>query len=536
MNEVTDLLAAYFKGTKRRPQESMNDYITRKTEAYMRACQALRRVQPHYEPSVKNDRYPWRRQSGDWSSRAWGRQWTPASEMEGTTVAEEAEDRTEETETTTAGSESWRQGPNHDWWAQGSWGRGSTTSSTTEEVPAFIQGWHLLADASLESHERNLVMTGLNGNFTPVRVAQELRNQFSEHEVKRRDQSRRHMGYLGEAWEADEEEELDGDLATDEIEGTLNDEGFALVSLAEEEAESAMAAMQTARRTLRDARQRQHQVKQSRKYFQSTTNRSTAASSSSRPRDDSNLDCLRCGKRGHQAANCPHKPIGDGPTQAHMTAGDDNQHAPFVCYTSAPNQEQDETLIETILHDNFVGYATELGYQAENYEKESGLTTKEAVSRGYAVVDGGATQTIGSVAALEAVLQQNRQKHGSSGLKGLSSEEPPTFSFGNSTENKCLSTAQIRVQANGNPGELRVHTLEGGEAPILLSIQTLRALKAVIDFEADVAVFSGPGPSPPCTFRAREFRTPVVVPDDDWMSNATCTAQAIPSLLSYAPH
>eukprot|EP00439_Symbiodinium_sp_Y106_P064057 s2932_g10.t1 len=436
--------------------------------------------------------------------------------MEGTTVAEEAKDRTEETETTTAGSESWRQGSNHDWWAppwqaypwswnyswdyysdyQGSWGRGSTTSSPTEEdrgsqelLPAFIQGWYLLADASLDSHERNLVMTGLNGNFTPVRVAQELRNQFSEHEVKRRDQSRRHMGYLGEAWEADEEEELDGDLATDEIEGTLNDEGFALVSLAEEEAESAMAAMQTARRTLRDARQRQHQVKQSRKYFQSTTNRSTAASSSSRPRDDSNLDCLRCGKKGHPAANCPHKPIGDGPAQAHMTAGDDNQHAPFVCYTATPNQEQDETFIEAILHDNFVGYATELGYQAENHEKASGLTTKEAVSRGYAVVDGGATQTIGSVAALEAALQQNRQKHGSSGLKGLSSEEPPTFSFGNSTENKCLSTAQIRVQANGNSGEFRVHTLEGGEAPILLSIQTLRALKAVIDFEADVAVF-----------------------------------------------
>ena len=49
INEVTDLLATYFKGTKRKPQESMNDYITRKTEAYMRASQSLKRVQPHYE-------------------------------------------------------------------------------------------------------------------------------------------------------------------------------------------------------------------------------------------------------------------------------------------------------------------------------------------------------------------------------------------------------------------------------------------------------------------------------------------------------
>ena len=76
VNEVTDLLAAYFKGTKRRAQESMNDYITRKTEAYMRACQALKRVQPHYEPTAKNDRASGRRNSGDVGSWTWGRQWT----------------------------------------------------------------------------------------------------------------------------------------------------------------------------------------------------------------------------------------------------------------------------------------------------------------------------------------------------------------------------------------------------------------------------------------------------------------------------
>ena len=49
VNEVTDLLAAYFKGTRRKNSESMNDYITRKFEAYMRASQAMKRVAPHYE-------------------------------------------------------------------------------------------------------------------------------------------------------------------------------------------------------------------------------------------------------------------------------------------------------------------------------------------------------------------------------------------------------------------------------------------------------------------------------------------------------
>ena len=37
VNEVTDLLALYFKGTRRKSGESMNEYITRKNEAYMRA-------------------------------------------------------------------------------------------------------------------------------------------------------------------------------------------------------------------------------------------------------------------------------------------------------------------------------------------------------------------------------------------------------------------------------------------------------------------------------------------------------------------
>ena len=80
VNEVTDLLAAYFKGTRRRAQESMNDYITRKTEAYMRACQALKRVQPHYENPPRASRAQGRRHSGDGAAWSWSRQWTPLSE------------------------------------------------------------------------------------------------------------------------------------------------------------------------------------------------------------------------------------------------------------------------------------------------------------------------------------------------------------------------------------------------------------------------------------------------------------------------
>ena len=47
----------------------------------------------------------------------------------------------------------------------------------------------------------------------------------------------------------------------------------------------------------------------------------------------------------------------------------------------------------------------------------------------------------------------------------------------------------MRITAAGKNGDLTIHTLDKGEGPILLSIATLRALGAVLDFEADMVVF-----------------------------------------------
>ncbi|CAE7790042.1 RE1, partial [Symbiodinium sp. CCMP2456] len=549
VNEVTDLLAAYFKGTKRRAQESMNDYITRKTEAYMRACQALKRVQPYYEPSAKTDRTSGRRNSGDGGLWTWGRQWTPASEGDGGARGDgatyddddgDAQTNTDVTATTTAGSGGQRS--NHDWWApawgpwnswswnsgwsgsQSGWryqGYGSSSTASFEEdhreqelLPVFIQGWYLLTDASLDSHERNLIITALNGNFNPARVAQELRNQFPETEVKRRDHSRRYQSYLGEVLEGDEEEgeDQDGDTVED-YENVFNEEGFAMMTTAEDEAQTAMAAIQTARRTLRDARQRQHMVKQNRKYYQGSGPR-TSNAGHAKPKDDSNLDCLRCGKKGHRAANCPHKPIGDGPSAqanlAQASSSGEPQQAPFVCYMDqAEAQNTEETT--TLPMNNFVGYVTEEAFQTGAPEAPEGPpTTSEAVARGMAVIDGGATQTIGSVRALEAVLNQNRKKYGSSGLKGLSSDEPPTFAFGNSTENRCLSTAQIHVQANGSPGHQLLSLTEDWMS------QSTEAKQAIPRNGKDTSVLSGNGEdfkncSDPCICEMDKLSRPALV-------------------------
>ena len=95
-------------------------------------------------------------------------------------------------------------------------------------------------------------MSALAGDFDPQKVAQELRNQFSEYDVKKRDSQRRYQSYLGEAMEDGE-----GDFETYEHEPPpefstegMSDEGLALVVDAEEAAQEAMATMFNARRTL----------------------------------------------------------------------------------------------------------------------------------------------------------------------------------------------------------------------------------------------------------------------------------------------
>ena len=185
--------------------------------------------------------------------------------------------------------------------------------------------------------------------------------------------------------------------------------------------------------------------------------------------------------------------------------------------------------------DDFVGFANTIESEEAFHTRhtDDGLTTQEAVQRGLAVIDGGATQTIGSVKALEAVLSRNLEKYGETRLRGVNFESPPTFSFGNSTENRCLSTARLGVQANGVSGELNVHALDHGQSPILLSVDTLRKLGAVIDFEADLAVFRRLNAHRVIRLARGRTGHQLIPLTEDWLSHGEPSAQAVPSLTSF---
>ena len=518
MPELTDLLGRYFRATRRRAGETMNSYITRKTEVYVRCQQALHRVKPHHSresrpswtgggPEAYSDAwYPRdRRNSGDaWFPHSGGQTGPRGNEQGGEENAEpgtasatasapdtnreapEATDRSWNGNWTAGwashqwqqGAWSWGYGSSWQWspWSQEGWSYPSAAhlEGYPEVVPEFIQAWMLLTDANLESQERNLILTALQGDLTIPRVSQELRNHFPENETQKRDTQRRHQGFLGEADDPSGDEERDTDSVFP-AEEELTEEGYAAWSAAEEECHQALVAVEHARRTLKVAREKQKMVKLNRQYF-----RSSQSSRNSDVKREDKITCLRCGQVGHRAANCP---------APHPKEGRPTEMAPFVCYVDLPPELASQTretqpclgqeagFTATVEHGElFDGTSQELAMQTGEASMDL-PTTAEAVNAGKAIIDCGATKSLGSVYALEKVMQLS-----ANGVSQVDVHERPVFGFGNSSEDKCVSTVHLNLMAGGRPGHIKVHALDKGSAPILFSVSSLKALGAIVDF------------------------------------------------------
>ena len=526
--EMSDHLNRYFKATKRKKMESMNDYITRKIEAYTRARQALCRVERDHggrrgDRATSYGNWQYGGQWDGWQDRAW------ESEGEGAEF-EDAEERHDEPDGGRLGSE----GPGEDgsqqrdgsesrqwsWWgSRGSYWSTSNQSTHEDEswttqakelLPDFLQGWYLLQDATLEAHERNLVQTAIRGNYGLQRVAQELRNQWPEEDLKKRDQGTRQQGLwqdeIGDDY-GDEEEEGQAWHYDDLVRDGMNEEGLALIGDAEEEAEQALTLIAQGKRTLKEARSKQHQVKMSRQYYKSsyTTKGKSWGKGGKGKTGGKGVSCFRCGG-AHRTSACPDRqaPSGTAP-QAHQS----DEAAPFICYSDTKDEA--------------------MAYYGDGQLR----STAEAVASDMGVIDGGATRTLASVYALEKLANINEAKYGNNGIIGIDTSEKPTFGFGNSSKDTCVSTAQVNVWADERPGVLKVHALERGTGPLLLSVATLRSLGAIIDFEADVAVFRRLNDKKLVTLERSATGHQLISLTEDLLAKAQECKQAIPSLTAF---
>eukprot|EP00435_Cladocopium_sp_Y103_P016753 s3825_g4.t1 len=244
MSELSDFMAKYFRFSRRRRNESMNDYITRKAELYARTkySLSLQRYEPKKTPRSRSDPGP--------------------SDLRRSLI-------------------------------NGSGPHLSLMIYLDQDgmlVPLMLKigyvtlksmkihganGWFLLQDAGLETAERNLVLAALKNDFSVLRVAQELRNQWGDEDLRRRDMSQR-----GAAWVVSEQpsdEEATGDWDSPDyaqlVESGLNAEGLAVMESAEDTAQEAMVTIEKNKRTLREAREKQKFVKMSRQYYHRSSDR-----------------------------------------------------------------------------------------------------------------------------------------------------------------------------------------------------------------------------------------------------------------------
>lgn len=177
--ELTDYLTKYFKQGRRRRGETMNDYITRKTETYTRAQQSLARGLKAYG----QDSSRWTSSTTRSSTRSMSRGYGPSttatpSVPEGDEEAASHEAAGEEDQSDPWARASQGQQSEHEsnqssgawdpWWGYDSWSHCSWrtddadwTLEAPEIVPDMIQGWYLLGDSGLDTGERNMILAAL---------------------------------------------------------------------------------------------------------------------------------------------------------------------------------------------------------------------------------------------------------------------------------------------------------------------------------------------------------------------------------------
>ena len=293
--------------------------------------------------------------------------------------------------------------------------------------------------------------------------------------------------------ENEEEEEPQANFTMSSLaQNGMNEEGLSLMVEAEEQAEEALALIHQAKKTLKEARAKQHQVKLSRKYYQVSTEKSQTKGK---------ITCFRCGG-DHKVAQCPdrHAPKKE---QGNVTT----EEAPFVCFSEI-----------------------EEGMMVQGSGK---LSTEEAIKQGYGIIDGGATKTLGSLHALEAIAEENLRKHKEDRVLEVNTRERPVFGFGNSSRDQCVSTAKMKIEAGPKSGVLTVHALDRGQGPVLLSIDTLRKLGAIIDFAEDLVVFRNLDDKKLIQAQQSQVGHQLLPLTENLYSNAVDSIGPIPSLRSF---
>ena len=316
-------------------------------------------------------------------------------------------------------------------------------------LPDFVVAWMLLQRSGLDGTERGAIIANLKNQFTTTRVQEALRLNWPEEDLRKRDQAKGSALLV----EDDPDDVLlhdEEDVNLEDLDDDSREEYGYLVK----DVESAYQAYQGARRTLKEAREKQSMFRKSRQFFP------VRKESVTRIKSETRTKCFKCGGP-HHTSECPDK---HAPGRASQSA-----HLAFSAFGTCEPPATGSLL------------------QA-GLAEEAAFSLRQILEEGKAIIDGGATSSVGSVSAMDQIVKLNAARNPTSEVN-IIKEDRPHFRFGNNGRTQCMSTAELDVKMGDSFGKMKIHVHDIDGQPVLMSIASLRALGAVIDFESDEAIF-----------------------------------------------
>ena len=522
---------------KRRRQETVTQWINRHSEALWEASRAVKRVQREHQPSTRGDGTP-RQDHG-------GPQGTSRSVMLRQAAVSGRRETTQRTIATTSSTtmasmatvpkqleaatsdRGWqdRDWSHWDWWSRGQWREEDWRRKEYEPpstwhleeddfLPDFLVGFLLLHRSGLDANERANILAAIKGEFSVMAVSKALREQWSDEDLFRRDRRKEQAMFM-----ETEDYDFDEDAAVadyhDAPDPTNEPEAYAAFQEEQVAIDEALEAIQQYRRTLKDARWRQHQVKMNRKFYPMKgkgagdhgKGRQGSFGSTGKGRDNRNLKCLRCGG-AHNTAACPQKSGSAQHAEEEAEIAFFSVDVPKDGYLKemihevllgdlenfVPDPDGDETKDDETGHGDKANYMC-IGVQEDNLSAEAAMTChREIIAAGMGIVDCGATASLASVDALEAIMAANRRDGGDDRVTVLP-DLRPTFRFGNGERKECISSVHLQVSLADRTGKMQLHVHDTPQQPVLISVKALKQLGAVIDFSSNECVFAKVDPS-----------------------------------------
>lgn len=350
--------------------------------------------------------------------------------------------------------------------------------NSDQTMPTEFYGWFLLNMGMRLEPSDIAVVKGKAGSYTLKDIEGALKVMWSGGGLSQKDADRKRWKAVGKNYGVQEENQVTGIFETngddEESEGGDSEreefEDLAAAVVEDPEDEYAMIAFQNAKKKInyQEARKVLARSRTNRDFYM---NQKRGERRERNPKagdgHDFDGDCMRCGKYGHKARNCPQradkgdrkkssgKPSGANFAMA-CEKGVDQEN--YMCITACDNHEPI--------------YATLL----------SGQDFK-------AIVDSGASETIIGVETLQD-LYSVYQQLGFNPRDEIKVDRSlrKNFLFGNSEVSEALGLATLNVGIFGREYEIEAHVVEGS-APLLLSSRFLYQHAVTIDFKKGVANF-----------------------------------------------